>query len=106
MSWANIRPDTIITSFPHTWAHLDSHADPLDVHTAIVNFLENKPKRNRINNVMKLAFLIIDRCAGNVMDQNLLDQSDLQFIQFFDRSIDILVRYLDFFDLRVLTVTC
>ena len=40
---------------------------------------------------MKLAFYIMDRCAGNVVDEKLTHSGDQQYIEHFNRYIDGLV---------------
>ena len=38
-----------------------------------------------------LAYLIIDRCAGNILDQGTIEADHLQFVEFFNKTISELV---------------
>ena len=48
----------------------------------------------RLIDAKSLAYLIIDRCASNIFDPDSISNTDLQFVRFFDESIDELVRDL------------
>jgi hypothetical protein len=48
--------------------------------------------RARLTDAKTLAYLIIDRCASNIFDPVSIRNTELQFMRFFDESIDALVR--------------
>ena len=62
-----------------------------DLHHNMMEFLRNSEDRHKVDSPEKLAYFIIDRCAGNVLDQTLIKEKGLQFLQFFEESIDELV---------------
>ena len=64
--------------------------DELDVFDKIIKSLD-VADTNTYSNATMLACHIIDRCAGNIVDDALTDDSKFQFIDYFDKSIDNLM---------------
>lgn len=38
-----------------------------------------------------LVYLIVDRCAGNILDHSTIEEDHLQFVEFFNKTISELV---------------
>ena len=79
--------NTVLTCFPHRW-NRTSQTDSTDVYEGILELLDDPLHRNKIQNAGQLASLIIDRCAGNVLDRDSIKDEHLRFLDFFDWSID------------------
>lgn len=65
--------------------------DRTDILKGIFEFLAEKMNRDKIISAKVLAHLIIDRCASSVLDGASFANPDLQFLRFFEESIDQLV---------------
>ena len=64
--------------------------DELDIFDKIIKSL-GFADTNKYDNATMLACHIIDRCAGNIVDEALTENSKFQFIDYFDKSIDNLM---------------
>jgi hypothetical protein len=96
---------TVVTSFPRVWQRgvpqrmtsdpphqPTAPSDPLDVFDQIFEFLGKKPTELRsYKGVTDLCCLLIDRCAGNIIDAKLTQDLDRQYIEFYNRYIDELM---------------
>jgi Mg2+ and Co2+ transporter CorA len=79
--------NTVLTCFPHRW-NRSAQSDSTDVYESILEILDDPLHRNKVQNAGQLASVIIDRCAGNVLDRDLIKDEHLRFLDFFDWSID------------------
>lgn len=79
--------NTVLTCFPHRW-NRRAQSDSTDVYESILEMLDDPLHRNNVQNAGQLASMIIDRCAGNVLDRDLIKDENLRFLDFFDWSID------------------
>lgn len=79
--------NTVLTCFPHRW-NRSSQSDSTDIYEGILELLDDPLHRTKVQNSGQLATLIIDRCAGNVLDRTLIKDEHLRFLDFFDWSID------------------
>ena len=68
-------------------AQLPNPYDELDVFDKIIKSLK-VADTNKYENANMLACHIIDRCAGNIVDEALTEESKFQFIEYFDKDID------------------
>lgn len=82
-----LRNNTVLTCFPHRW-NRSAQSDSTDVYESILEMLDDPIHRNKVQNAGQLASVIIDRCAGNVLDRDLIKDEHLRFLDFFDWSID------------------
>jgi hypothetical protein len=92
---------TIVSFFPHVWhrqmsneAGLFSNHDPLDVFEEISKYLKSD-RAEKCRNPLKLVIYMLDRCAGNLLDEHPELPEDRQYIEHFNRSIDILVMSME-----------
>jgi Mg2+ and Co2+ transporter CorA len=79
--------NTVLTCFPHRW-NRSAQTDSTDVYESILEMLDDPLHRNKFPNAGQLATMIIDRCAGNILDRDLIKDEHLRFLDFFDWSID------------------
>ncbi|EON66482.1 hypothetical protein W97_05580 [Coniosporium apollinis CBS 100218] len=82
--------DTLLTCFPQRWGQDVKSKDETDVFQSIFAYLEPQEHLNRIMCVQDLAFFIIDRCAGNVLNPSLTRGATSQFLEIFSKSIGAL----------------
>ncbi|KAF2101365.1 hypothetical protein NA57DRAFT_72808 [Rhizodiscina lignyota] len=84
-----LNENVVLTCFPGSWTHAsENHRIPkTDVFPSIKRYVEDRNKRKWIRNAEELAYCIIDRCAANVFDSDLVSDEQLDFIEIFRRSI-------------------
>ena len=66
---------------------LPNSYDKLDLFDKIIKSLK-VADTNKYDNASMLACHIIDRCAGNIVDEALTEESKFQFVDYFDKDID------------------
>ena len=113
----NKSPGTIVTLFPRLWQNnapeainaapskavaspLPAHpyevitapGDPLDVFDQIFKFLNSDNyNARRYSTPRRLAYLIMDRCAANIVDSKLTPDVDYKFLEYYHQYIDELM---------------
>ena len=60
--------DTILTSWPSTWASFDGLSDPLDVRERIMETLQKPSRRGRAKSACVWAQFILEQCLGNIIE--------------------------------------
>ena len=67
-------------------------SDPLDVFDQIFQYLNVETnKADQYKTSFKLACLLIDRCAENIVDEKLTPEGDRKYIEYYNRYIDELM---------------
>ena len=88
--------DTVLTAFPQQWSGQDQDGIALDhtdiLHNRVFEYLQDNANRAKVNDAKTFAYLIIDRCACNILDPDSITWPNLQFMRHFNDSIDDLVR--------------
>ena len=71
------------------WRSKDGFEDKLDIFHDLSSWVRGD--KNQCTTSKRLALLIIDRCAGNILDSTISKSSDHNFIEHFDNYVDLLV---------------
>jgi len=84
--------DIVVTCFPGCWVEegIPNPEDPTDLLERIVQDVKEKKTYKTISTSLHLAAIIMEHCAGNVVDASLekcREHDQFHFLEWFSRSI-------------------